>query len=185
MEMETYQDMTATDPQEAQDASFATIAAIYDDGVTLKFDGMDTPTEKRYQTNAFVVFKVGDRVRVIKDSGTYVVEYPVGAPRKSFSADYATNAGTLGGLDASAYPTSIIKSVTFSAATADGYVWTGIPFPKYVIGVDLEHLDVIVQFYKGSNEATARAEWAMMFFSRRDVTTPLNGSFNGRIYYIG
>lgn len=90
MEMETYQDMTATDPQEAQDASFATIAAIYDDGVTLKFDGMDASTEKRYQTNAFIVFKIGDRVRVIKDSGTYVVEYPVGAPRKSFSADYAT-----------------------------------------------------------------------------------------------
>lgn len=92
MAMDTYQDLAQTDPQEAQDASFATIAAIYDDGVTLKFDGMDAPTEKRYQTNAFVVFKVGDRVRVIKDSGTYVVEYPVGPPRKSFRADTAGSA---------------------------------------------------------------------------------------------
>ena len=103
------------------------------------------------------------------------------------NADYATNAGNaekLGGKDASAYSTSIIKSVTFSAATTNGYIWTGIPFPKYVIGVDLGHFDVIAQFFKGSNEDTGRAEWAMMFFSRDDVTTPLNGSFNGVIYYI-
>ena len=117
MEMETYQDMTATDPQEAQDASFATIAAIYDDGVTLKFDGMDTPTEKRYQTNAFVVFKVGDRVRIIKDSGTYVVEYPVGAPRKSFSADYATDAKTANKADNANYATSAGSANTASSAT--------------------------------------------------------------------
>lgn len=117
MEMETYQDMAATDPQEAQDASFATIAAIYDDGVTLKFDGMDAPTEKRYQTNAFVVFKVGDRVRVIKDSGTYVVEYPVGAPRKSFSADYATDAKTANKAANADYATSAGSANTASSAT--------------------------------------------------------------------
>ena len=89
MALETYQDLVETDPNEVQDASFAKIAAIYDDGVTLIFDGMEEATQKRYQTNSFVVFKVGDRVRVIKDSGTYVVEYPVGAPRKSFNADQA------------------------------------------------------------------------------------------------
>lgn len=94
MALETYQDLVETDPNEVQDASFAKISEIYDDGVTLIFDGMEEATQKRYQTNSFVVFKRGDRVRVIKDSGTYVVEYPVGAPRKSFDADYATKAGT-------------------------------------------------------------------------------------------
>lgn len=118
MEMDTYQDMTATDPQEAQDASFATIAAIYDDGVTLKFDGMDAPTEKHYQTNAFVVFKVGDRVRVIKDSGTYVVEYPVGAPRKSFSADYATNAGSANNASNANYASSAGSASSASSASS-------------------------------------------------------------------
>ena len=94
MALETYQDLVETDPNEVQDASFAKIAEIYDDGVTLIFDGMEEATQKRYQTNSFVVFKVGDRVRIIKDSGTYVVEYPVGAPRKSFNADYAINANS-------------------------------------------------------------------------------------------
>ena len=79
----------------------------------------------------------------------------------------------------------IIKSINFSADTTDGYIWTGIPFPKYVIGVDLGHFDVIAQFYKGNHADAGRAEWAMKFFSMNDMTTPLNGSFNGTIYYIG
>lgn len=92
MNMETYQDMAAGEPNEVPEASFATIAEIFGDGVTLRFDGLEAPTAKHYQCNAFVVFRPGDRVRVIKDSGTYVVEYPVGSPRTSFDADTAAHA---------------------------------------------------------------------------------------------
>lgn len=92
MDMETYQDLAADDPNEVPEASFATISEIFEDGVTLLFDGLDAPTTKRYKVNAFVVFQPGDRVRVIKDSGTYVVEYPVGNPRTEFTADSAANA---------------------------------------------------------------------------------------------
>lgn len=60
--------------------SFATIEQIYDDGITLIFDGEETASEKHYKCNSFCVFAAGQRVRVIKDSGTYVVEYPVGNP---------------------------------------------------------------------------------------------------------
>lgn len=80
--------------------------------------------------------------------------------------------------------TTPIKSAHFAASTINGYIWTGIPFPKYVIGVDLGHFDVIAQFYKGNHVDAGRAEWTMMLFSKDDVTTPLNGSFNGVIYYI-
>lgn len=92
MDMETYQDLAADEPNEVPEASFATISEIFEDGVTLLFDGLDAPTTKRYKVNAFVVFHPGDRVRVIKASGTYVVEYPVGNPRREFTADSATNA---------------------------------------------------------------------------------------------
>ena len=135
--------------------------------------------------NAFEITTTGGKMHDNDIATTDLI--PSTLPANGGSADYATNAGNaekLGGKDASAYSTSIIKSVTFSAATTNGYIWTGIPFPKYVIGVDLGHFDVFVQFCKGSNEAAARAEWAMMFFSKDDVTTPLNGSFNGVIYYI-
>ena len=60
--------------------SFATIDQIYDDGITLIFDGEETASEKHYKCNSFCIFAPGQRVRIIKDSGTYVVEYPVGNP---------------------------------------------------------------------------------------------------------
>ena len=60
--------------------SFATIDQIYGDGITLIFDGEETASEKHYKCNSFCIFAPGQRVRVIKDSGTYVVEYPVGNP---------------------------------------------------------------------------------------------------------
>lgn len=119
MALETYQDLVATDPNEVQDASFAMISKIYDDGVTLIFDGMEEATQKRYQTNSFVVFKVGDRVRIIKDSGTYVVEYPVGTPRKSFDADYATKAETANNANYASSAGSV--SGTVSRATTANY----------------------------------------------------------------
>ena len=141
------------------------------------------------QNYADCPFKTGGKGGEMPDLSVYAkkADIPTELPANGGNADYATNAGNaekLDGKDASAYSTSIIKSVTFSAATTNGYIWTGIPFPKYVIGIELGHFDVIAQFWKGSNEAAARAEWAMMFFSKDDMTTPLNGSFNGRIYYI-
>lgn len=59
---------------------FATIGAVYDDGVTLIFDGQEEATAKHYRCNTSVLFSAGDRVKIASDSGTYVVEYIVGAP---------------------------------------------------------------------------------------------------------
>lgn len=72
--------------------SFATIDQIYEDGITLIFDGEETASAKHYKCNSFCIFAPGQRVRVIKDSGTYVVEYPVGNP----NADAILPAGGTG-----------------------------------------------------------------------------------------
>ena len=61
---------------------FATIGAVYADGVSLIFDGEDAPTEKHYLCNTNVYFSPGDRVRILEDSGTYIVEYVVGSPKQ-------------------------------------------------------------------------------------------------------
>lgn len=63
--------------------NFATIGEVFDDGVSLIFDGQDAATEKHYKVNASVIFKAGDRVKILADSGTYVVEYVVGSPKKA------------------------------------------------------------------------------------------------------
>lgn len=57
----------------------ATIGAVYSDGVTLIFDGQTTATAKRYKSNKAVTFTAGQRVKVVKIAGTYLVEYPVAA----------------------------------------------------------------------------------------------------------
>ncbi len=80
--------------QKEETINFATIAGIFEDGVTLRFDGETEPTQKHYKVNSFAVFKVDDRVRIIKDSGTYVVEYSVGNPKLAFSVDKAKEAET-------------------------------------------------------------------------------------------
>lgn len=61
---------------------FATIGAVYEDGVSLIFDGEDAPTEKHYLCNTSAFFSAGDRVKILPDSGTYVVEYVVGSPKQ-------------------------------------------------------------------------------------------------------
>ena len=78
---------------EKKQINFATVSEIFDDGLSLIFDGEESPSEKHYKCNSFVVFAKGDRVRIAEDSGTYIVEYPVGNPRKTFEVDYAKEAG--------------------------------------------------------------------------------------------
>ena len=73
--------------------NFATIKAVYDDGVTLSFDD-GSESQKHYKVNSGVVFNAGDRVRILEDNGTYVVEYVVGRPIKAINAGTANTAGS-------------------------------------------------------------------------------------------
>lgn len=66
--------------EESQESQFATVGEVFDDGVTLIFDGQEEATEKHYKVNASIVLAAGDRVKILKDSGTYVVEYVIGVP---------------------------------------------------------------------------------------------------------
>lgn len=55
----------------------ATVASVNAAGITLIFDGDATATTKRYKYNTAVTFSPGQRVKVVKISGTYIVEYPI------------------------------------------------------------------------------------------------------------
>lgn len=62
--------------------SFAKIGAVYTDGVSLIFDGETKATKKHYLCNTSMTFKAGDRVKILAASGTYIVEYAIGPPKK-------------------------------------------------------------------------------------------------------
>lgn len=72
----------------------AVIGAVNAEGVTLIFPGEEDAGEKNYKCNAAVKLKAGDRVKVIKDSGTYLVEYPVGAPNSALPRELPDGGST-------------------------------------------------------------------------------------------
>lgn len=100
---------------EAPEAALATIGALYSDGVSLIFDGEEEATEKHYKVNTSIEFSAGDRVKVSKISGTYIVEYIVGAPMR----DYALPKGGVDG-------DMLVKS----GATDYAAAWKTIDIPE-------------------------------------------------------
>ena len=58
----------------------ATVGAVYDDGLSLILEGQTEATTKHYKCNTSIKFTAGDRVKVARISGSYVVEYIVGPP---------------------------------------------------------------------------------------------------------
>ena len=58
----------------------ATVGAVYDDGLSLILEGQTKATTKHYKCNTSATFAAGDRVKVARISGSYIVEYVVGPP---------------------------------------------------------------------------------------------------------
>ena len=65
---------------EPPDAQFATVGSVSAQGITLIFDGQTQATEKHYKCSLAATFQAGQRVKILKASGTYIVEYPIGTP---------------------------------------------------------------------------------------------------------
>lgn len=75
--------LTAAAPEEQADQEeilIATVGAVTETGVTLIFAGEESASEKTYQGNVSAALKAGDRVKITKDSGTYLIDYAVGVP---------------------------------------------------------------------------------------------------------
>lgn len=121
--IESYQEEAALLPAAPPGQSFAVVGGIYDDGIALIFNGTAQESLKHYKCNASIPFKVGQRVRIIEDSGTYVVEYPVGAPSTVLDADtairaaYATEAGYAQTAGSAATAQTAAQATTAGTAT--------------------------------------------------------------------
>lgn len=91
--VESYQEEQQIEEPKAPEYSFATIGGVYDDGLALIFPGAEEESEKHYRANLYCKFSAGQRVYLAKDSGTYVVLFPVGIPgSEEVKADTATTA---------------------------------------------------------------------------------------------
>lgn len=83
----TYQNQKRQEIKDPPEIYFATVLGVYEDGLNLIFDGETESINKRYRYNKSVTFKIGDRVKVAKISGTYLVEYPIGKITVSLAPD--------------------------------------------------------------------------------------------------
>lgn len=131
----SYQDEKRRIVEEPSQANFATVVGVYEDGLQLQFDGESEATAKRYRYNKSITFKLGDRVKVTRVSGTYVAEYPIGKGKFSVAPD------NVSGINATAGETEVsIQWSDPADKTVDGQLvskWAGtylvrneIDFPK-------------------------------------------------------
>lgn len=70
----------AGENSQSAEVRLATVAEVLSNGLRLQFDGSDAATQKIYKCNAACMFAEGDRVKVTKCSGTYIVDYVIGGP---------------------------------------------------------------------------------------------------------
>lgn len=79
--------------QEEEAITLATVASVTEDGITLTVDGAGESGAKEYKCNACVLFKTGDRVKIHRDSGTIIAEYPIGTPGSRYPIPSGGTAG--------------------------------------------------------------------------------------------
>lgn len=77
--MMSYQEQKRWEQESAAPRAYqlATVAGVFADGLTVVFDGESQARQKRYPCNASASFAAGQRVRVEKIGGSYVVAYPI------------------------------------------------------------------------------------------------------------
>ena len=92
IELENY-----NDPEEELDGldtvTLATVTEIGTNGVKLKLDGEESAGDKYYKVNRDIRLAINDRVKVHKNSGTYLVEYTFGSPMSRYPIPSGGNAG--------------------------------------------------------------------------------------------
>lgn len=99
---------------EQEEILIATVGAVTETGVTLIFAGEESASEKTYQGNVSAALKAGDRVKITKDSGTYLIDYAVGVPGSAIEEDTPElpAGGTKGRLSSRKAPLTVMSNGT-------------------------------------------------------------------------
>lgn len=149
--------LNTDEPIEEPNFSIATVGEVSADGITLVFDGSSSSGGKKYRCNSGVKFVAGDRVRIKRDSGSYLVEYPIGNPMaryplpsggsdgqflaKDGSGDYSVKwvtPSTSGGLPTGGTAGQFLKK---SSATDYDVEWATVSVDR--IGSGTYYIDVV------------------------------------------
>lgn len=112
-------------PGTTDSIELATVAAVGSDGVKLLIEGNTEAGEKEYKVNAAQLIKVGDRARISRISGSYVVEFILGTPMSRYPIPPGGNDGDVLTKDGTqAYAVKWAASRGIPAGGSDGQVLT-------------------------------------------------------------
>lgn len=81
MILKTYQQIESYRIPKTQTSQYATISGVYDDGVSLLFDNAAEGSIKHYPINKNLEVSIGDRVKIEKAGGSYIVAYALGGAK--------------------------------------------------------------------------------------------------------
>lgn len=80
--IKSYQEECAMEPRQVPSTDTAVVGSVHSDGIALIFPGETLESHKHYAYNAAVTFQPGQRVHLTRigtgNTGTYIVEYPIG-----------------------------------------------------------------------------------------------------------
>ena len=185
--VENYQQEQTLKEPETPNYTFATIGQIYDDGMSLIFPGAEGPSEKHYKANLYCKFKAGQRVYIAKDSGTYVVLFPVGVSgSESVVSDSAKTAETATKADTATSASSATTANTASKADKSDKLSTSrtISLSGAVTGSGSfdgsQNVSINTSFGSGSvSRATTADRWT------NSRTLSLSGDASGSVSFNG
>lgn len=95
------------------DYIFGTVTEIdLEKGVKVTLDGHTDPGIKLYKCRKGLTLSVGDRVKLIKTSGTYVVEYAVGLPARTYNMNQCPTGDSASASACANWINTIISALT-------------------------------------------------------------------------
>lgn len=83
-ELTDLNEVVEPEEENQEEIVLATVAEVTADGVKITIDGSEEAGEKEYKVNSSQLIKPGDRVKIHKNSGTYLIEYVIGSPMERY-----------------------------------------------------------------------------------------------------
>jgi len=84
--IKTYQEKKSLEST-VKSGSIATVASVHSDGIALILPGDTAASDKHYPYNASATFEPGQRVHIARESGTIIVEYPIGGMKSALKEE--------------------------------------------------------------------------------------------------
>lgn len=94
------------------DAFLATVTEInLEKGIKVSVDGQNQANEKYYKCRKGLTLAVGDRVKITKISGTFIIEYAIGLPAQRYNMNQCPTGDNATAANCAAWINSIINAL--------------------------------------------------------------------------